>query len=54
MKLCVVVLISIRYGEAVTQGPLVLVGGNLQEVNSEIYDKIVELSGGKKFIRLLK
>jgi len=52
MKLCVVVLISISYGEAVTQGPLVLVGGNLQEDNSEIYDKIVELSGGKGIAKI--
>merc|ERR1711892_752582 len=52
MKLCLVLLISIWYGEAVTQGPLVLVGGNLQEDNSEIYDKIVKLSGGKEIAKI--
>ena len=54
MQVCVAVLVVMMLVEVegVERGPLVLVGGNLAEDNAEIYEKMVELSGGKGSARI--
>merc|ERR1711970_1449569 len=54
MKVFVTVLLVLYLVEVegVEKGPLILVGGNLAEDNAEIYEKMVELSGGKGSARI--